>query len=107
MERFRCRVCSYDEENASAPHSCPECGSRSYTLTFSKGSKFKGKFCNIDGTMKENLRYSDALGINPNQTLEFRKHFPWMNFDDEGRCIIHNRAEKKRVMKARGFDERK
>ena len=107
MERFICRICSYDEESKSAPHACPECGSKSYSLTFCKETKFKGKFCNIDGTMKENLRYSDAMGINEDQLPVFKKRFPWMNFDSEGRCIIHNRAEKKRIMRARGFDERK
>ena len=74
---------------------------------FSLGTPNNPRKCGIDALMIENPRWSDAMGINPDQRGIFRKHFPWMEFDGQGRCLVRNRAEKKRIMKARGFDERK
>jgi hypothetical protein len=54
----------------------------------------------------ESPRWSDALGINPDQEVEFHAAFPNLDltFDKEGRCLVKNWQHQKQIMKARGFD---
>jgi hypothetical protein len=55
---------------------------------------------------KDNPRWSDALGVNPEQIPQFKKEFgDLMEFDKEGRCLVKNRHHKKQLMKARGYCE--
>lgn len=63
------------------------------------------QFGRCDELMRDNPRKSYAMGVNPEQIPEFNKTWPWMRFDKEGNCLIQNRREKMRVMKARGYDD--
>jgi len=106
MYTYTCSKCkkTFSEfstvEGRNRPKKC-ECGGtakRDLQKEFSEMSQF-------NATMKENVRYSDALGVNPDQIPEFKRRWPWMDFTPDGRCIIRNREEKKRIMRARGFVE--
>lgn len=64
--------------------------------------KSKRRTCNIDATMRRNVRHSWALGINPTNAEEVaaaRKRHPGAKFDRFGRMVIHNRVEKLKRMK--------
>lgn len=58
-----------------------------------------------DELMKDNPRWSEAMGINPDQLPEFRKVFPDSTYDSRGRLLIKNRAHKLLEMKRRGYVE--
>jgi len=89
---------------------CPECDADlKWKAVDKRNQPFKlRKYgeSHVDALYAENERWSEAMGINPDQRPEFAKKFPWMEFDYEGRCRVRNRAEKLRIMKARGFVER-
>lgn len=90
---------------------CPECGGYTKKKSFSSHndpfiSKVLGEKCGVDALHVENVRWSEAMGCNPDQIPEFKKKWPWMEFDREGRCRVGSRHEKLRIMKARGFTER-
>ena len=64
--------------------------------------KSERRTCNIDATMRRNVRRSWALGINPTDPKEVaaaRKRHPGAEFDRFGRMVIHNRVEKLKRMK--------
>ena len=86
--------CDYGE----SPNQCPKCGSRVYTIIYD--------FRDRNDTPEDNPRWSDSLGVNPEQIPEFKKQFgDLMEFDKEGRCLVKNRHHKKQIMKARGYAE--
>jgi hypothetical protein len=89
---FYCRSCRKLVEGRGI---CPDCG----------GGKTNA--CRVDELMRDNPRWSEALGINPSQEADFRKSFPNLDltFDQKGRCLVKNRAHKLALMKARGFHE--
>ena len=60
---------------------------------------------NVDGLMKDNPRWSWALGINPNQIKEAMKKHPNAVFNSKGQMLIRNRQEKKQRMKEAKFIE--
>ena len=90
---------------------CPKCEKEAKCKAIPKSTplyyqaKPKGERCNWDSQHIDNERWSDAMGINPDQREEFGKAFPWMEFDREGRCRVGSRQEKKKIMKARGMVE--
>lgn len=51
------------------------------------------------------VRYSDAMGINPDMIPEAMKKFPDSNYLPDGRLIVRSRADKKKKMKERGLVE--
>lgn len=64
--------------------------------------KSERRVCNVDATMRRNVRHSWALAINPNNAEEVaaaRKRHPGAEFDKFGRMVIHNRVEKLKRMK--------
>ena len=63
------------------------------------------QFGRVNEMMKDHPRKSYAMGVNPDQIPDFHKTWPWMRFDKDGNCLIRNRQEKVRVMKARGYDD--
>lgn len=105
--QFECRRCSfvkyYADENP--PHKCPECGSKTYQLKFVKQEPKKEELINIDCTMQNRVRVSTSLGVAPNQIEAARKIHPGAEFTKDGDMIIHNRVEKKRRVKERGWQE--
>lgn len=46
---------------------------------------------------------SDAMGVHPDQLAAERKRHPDLNFTDDGRVILRNHYERKKVMKRLGF----
>lgn len=61
--------------------------------------------CKADALMMDNPRWSEAMGINPDQLPEFKKAFPDSTYDKRGRLLIKNRAHKLLEMKRRGYVE--
>ena len=82
---------------------CPHCGGWGKRDVKSELRQF-GR---VNAMMKDNPRWSEALGINPVQEADFRKSFPNLDltFDKTGRCLVKNRKHKLALMKARGFQE--
>lgn len=81
------------------PHTAPcECGG-TMGRTFSSGNA-----PNLD---VEHVRYSLALGMNPEQIAsgEAARIHPGAEFDSRGLMKIHNRAEKLKRIKERGLRE--
>ena len=50
-------------------------------------------------------RWSDSMGVNPDQIPLAMKTFPGSEYDHEGRLKIKNRCHKKVEMKRRGYVE--
>lgn len=107
MINFEClnKRCNYEEycEDFKAPHICPGCDGKWYRLRFVKEPKKKKPFVSI--AFPENVRYSWALGCQPNEREKMAKKHPGAEFTPDGRMIIHNRTEKKRRMKEAGYEE--
>jgi len=104
MELFTCKMCGFEKEYEDAPAKCPKCDRAFYRITFLKESRRK----NIKGVNwyeKDNVRYSYSLGCQPHERASMAKIHPGAEFTPDGRMIIHNRAEKKRRMKERGYYE--
>ena len=58
-----------------------------------------------DATMIDNERFSDAMGINPDQIKLAMKTFPQSEYTADGGLKIKNRAHKKVEMARRGYVE--
>ena len=95
---FQCKLCSFIQEYEDAPLSCPECGSKSYTLRFGH-SLGKKKW------VTEKERWSRSMGCPPSQVEEFRKRFPNSTYNDDGLLLVKNRKDKLRQMKERDMVE--
>lgn len=94
---FECCRCGFVEEYRDrTPSKCPKCDLSHYILSYTKRQKVNAE---------DHPRWSDALGVNPNQIPAFKRRFPYMEFDPEGRCLVRNRQEKKRILKDRGYVE--
>ena len=108
--RYTCLHCgsrfSKESEDTPKTDKCPDCNKpiKCKTIIFDgKKKPFDG--ININCTMQSRERLSDAMGCHPDQIPTFKAKWPWMNFTKDGRCIVGSRAEKKRIMKARGMVE--
>lgn len=83
-------------DDCHKPQLC-ECGmeaKRSFTAEHAQG--------NVDGLMKENLRYSVTLGVFDEDFAEARRVHPqatWKKFGNSWRPSIRNRAEKVLILK--------
>lgn len=110
-----CEVCGiYSKSNVRGnPLPCPKCdGHRVWRLVEKGGScdpEIKQEFINWDGMNKENVRVSRSLGVPVSKIKEAQKVHPGVEFKDMGNgyaCpVIHNRAEKLKVMKQAGYVE--
>lgn len=49
---------------------------------------------------------SDAMGVGPDQVSSHRREFPDVPMTDDGRVIVQNHHEHKRIMKRLGFVDR-
>lgn len=114
MYRYFCKECNKYFRRYEVPNRaiCPECGGVMRSIRFSvQNDPFIGKKlgdkCGIDALHVENERWSAAMGCNPDEIPKFQKKWPWMEFHPKtGDCLVRNRHEKLRIMKARGFTER-
>lgn len=103
MKQYHCKRCISDfiySDDEDFPKRCPSCDAVYCTLHWQVvENNYDG--VNIDCTMKENLRYSNSLGVNPNQIPAARKIHPDAEFTSDGRMVIHNRHEKMKRLKER------
>jgi len=88
------------------PKDCDKCSGPTKWKSVEKGSEQdpnrKSDFCNVDGMMKDNVRLSRSLGVSETQIEEARKAHPGIEWKKQGRSylpVIHNRAEKLKIMK--------
>ncbi len=100
-------------------YKCPKCESRFEVIApMSQSSKqrkcecghtakrfFGQGSCGIDALNRDNERWSETMGVNPDQLPMARKHFPGSEYDHRGRLKIKNRAHKLLEMKRRGYVE--
>lgn len=92
---------------------CPECNGKGEHEMVIKGSaqdpaNRNVEFVNWDGMNKENIRISRSLGVPLSQIDEARKAHPGVEFVNVGNSacpVIHNRAEKLKIMKQAGMVE--
>ena len=66
----------------------------------------KTEQCRVDMLMRDNPRWSDAMGINvenPVSVAEAKRLFPDSTYDSEGRLLIRNRQHKLQEMSRRGY----
>ncbi len=76
---------------------CDECGKRAKKIFDHSGKN------SLDSQHVDRPRYSDAMGINPDQERDFMARYPGSEYDGEGRLLIKNRAHKQFEMKRRGY----
>jgi len=82
------------EPRATVP--CETCGQPSHR-SYSDEAK------NTD--LVHNERWSDAMGVVPNQIPEAMKTFPGSEYNSEGQLLIKNRKHKLFEAKRRGYTE--
>ena len=101
--RYKCSKC----EALSKFRYCPKCGDEGTVVRVPKNETLKKSLeCRTDILMRDNERWSDSLGVNPEQIPEFKRVYgDLMEFDRDGRCLVKNRHHKKKLMKARGMIE--
>lgn len=63
----------------------------------------KHELVNNDSTDYNHPVLSDAMGVSPDQVSEHRRRFPNVPIMDDGRVIVRNHAEGRRIRKALGF----
>lgn len=82
---------------------CPGCGGPSGRDVESEAHG------NSDTVAQDHIRYSKAMGVNPEQIPSAEKAFPGSEYvksgPHAGDLIIRNRQHKLKEMKRRGFDE--
>jgi putative FmdB family regulatory protein len=76
------------------------------TYATCKCGKRAKKIISLPNTdLKENIRYSSAMGVNPRQIKEAEKRFPGSKYDQKGRLEVLNRKDKLKKAKERGLTE--
>lgn len=103
MIGFECKLCKFYDVYDNAPHFCPECNSKSYTLIFKNDDVERGKKKQVT----ENERWSISMGCPPSQVEEFRKRYPNSVYRDDGRLLVKNYKHKLKQGKERGMVELK
>lgn len=99
---YRCTRCSQKTEvfkghyNPDPTIHCEYCGKTAER-------SFSDERVNTDCNDSE--RWSEAMGVAPNQVAEAQRTFPGSTYDKQGRLLIKNRAHKIKEMKARGYCE--
>jgi uncharacterized metal-binding protein len=109
-----CPKCDEYQKGPNRGHAgvCPSCSSERKWRTVEKGGehdpRIRKEFCNWSGMMKENVRVSRSLGVHPAQLKEVQKLCPgteWKKMGSSFCPVIHNRAEKLKLMKKFNFVE--
>jgi hypothetical protein len=65
----------------------------------------RSKRYSVNTDLVNNERWSDAMGVVPNQIPEAERTFPGSKYDSDGRLLIKNRRHKLYEMKRRGYAE--
>jgi len=106
---WECLRCDYEVRNkwriGESPNKCPKCGSGCYRLRFMKENKKKENPLDRNWYERDKERFSEAMGVAPNQVQEAMKIYPGSEYTKDGRLKIKNRAHKKFEMKRRGYTE--
>lgn len=106
---YKCDKCHYlfdrwhKSENRNKTEKCPECNSPAGRCF---GEEIKNS--KIDALMVDNVRWSWAMGINPDnpqEVKEARERHPGAVFNERGQMRIANRTEKLQRMKEAGMTE--
>lgn len=111
MKEYTCTNCDWYGEfefDSPIPIYCPVCESKSCRIVYRTHTKAQSVPCNIDGTSRENVRYSYSLGCRPWQLEKMQKLHPEAKFIKKGKGYvmeIKSRQEKLQRMKERGMCE--
>lgn len=70
------------------------------------GTPGNPRTCNIDIMHRDNLRWSWAMGCQPNEIEDRVREHPDRVYDPDGRLLIRNRNHKLRELKRHGMIER-
>jgi len=105
-----CSTCDAYSKAIGNPTNCDKCGNPTECKSVVKGSEqdpnTKAETVNI--TYKENVRESRSLGVSETQIDEARKAHPGTDWVKRGHSylpVIHNRAEKLKIMKEAKMEE--
>jgi len=104
---YRCSACDYVGHVVTQnkwDRRCEGCGEivKTHKIIFKKHHNPK-RTNYVDVMMDDRPRWSDAMGINPEQLPDFLKRYPDSTYDSEGRLLIKNRAHKIKEMSRRGY----
>lgn len=102
METYICKDCGYQKllaEEEPIPRACPECGCTRCTVVYGKVRPRSNVFV----TYEDSPRWSEAMGVAPQQVEEAKRLFPDSVYDPDGRLLIRNRGHKKKEMRRRGY----
>jgi hypothetical protein len=65
----------------------------------------RSKRYSVNTDLVENERWSESMGVTPEQIPEAMRTFPGSVYDSTGRLLIKNRKHKIQEMKRRGYAE--
>ena len=65
----------------------------------------RSKLFSVNTDLVNNERYSESMGVTPEQIPEAMRTFPGSVYDSTGRLLIKNRRHKIQEMKRRGYAE--
>ena len=65
----------------------------------------RSKRYSVNTDLVDNERWSESMGVTPEQVPEATRTFPGSVYDSEGRLLIKNRKHKIQEMRRRGYAE--
>jgi len=107
--RWYCRQCDkyYNPPGRIREFICPDCKSKTEIKCVDKnlvGSN-RGE-CYVDMLMRDNPRWSWAMGVNWQDIPRMLKKYPDREYHPKtGQLLVRNRAHKKRLMREHNMDE--
>lgn len=99
---YRCTVCGKATEDfrpVPEPRVLIECSACGQAAERSYSDE------RVNTDMIDNERWSESMGVAPNQVAEARRLFPDSTYDKQGRLLIRSRSHKKQELKRRGYAE--
>lgn len=69
------------------------------------GNMMRRIISRVNTDLKENIRFSNAMGVNIRQIPEAMRLYPDSEYDNKGRLKIYSRKDKLKKMKQRGVTE--
>jgi len=97
---YRCAECGQITTRFESIHSnrktvkCDKCGKKAVRIV---------SLPNTD--LKENIRFSVSMGVDPSQIENAERAWPGSKYDKQGRLIIRNRKEKLERLRQRHYQE--
>lgn len=96
---YRCDKCDSTEEifqHKCKPRKQVKCAC---------GNMMRRIFSRVNTDLKENRRWSWAMGVNENQIAQARKLYPNSVYNEKGQLLIKSRKHKLQELKKRGMAE--